>query len=264
MAQTQYNFDLPYTPPDFTRFIVRQTVEEVIRDRMNRVRESEGLAPDEIAHRVAMNDSYVLRFRVPEGDCLFEPGPGNCDVPLYSSPIEIKHSQIVLGSRIALLSSFAIEDGSLGVVLGGTLASLIENAEIVLGLGVSGPDFNRLSGVGQCVVEPADLEKDVAQVFVGFGQDRLEPQGFPELPDGLLRPAGQGERGAELRRRLAHAGFRGDYVLQVFLLVRLVSAVVPGLLFIAFGTERLRSFEVDHQKIFGRLLNRKVSGGFPF
>jgi len=41
-------FGIFYTPPDFTRFIVRQTVEEVTGDRMRRVRESEGLAPDEV------------------------------------------------------------------------------------------------------------------------------------------------------------------------------------------------------------------------
>jgi len=41
-------FGIFYTPPDFTRFIVRQTVEEVIRERIRSVRESEGLSLEEV------------------------------------------------------------------------------------------------------------------------------------------------------------------------------------------------------------------------
>src|SRR6516162_5848501 len=43
------------------------------------------------------------RFRIVEGDCLFEPNPGKVDVPLHSRSIEIKHSEIVHRLCIAKL-----------------------------------------------------------------------------------------------------------------------------------------------------------------
>lgn len=40
-------FGIYYTPPDFTRFIVRHTVAEVIAQRLDEVRRSQGLKPDQ-------------------------------------------------------------------------------------------------------------------------------------------------------------------------------------------------------------------------
>jgi hypothetical protein len=45
-----------------------------------------------------------LSFRAVEADCPFEPRPGKVDVPLHSTTIEIKHSEIVHRLGIAKTS----------------------------------------------------------------------------------------------------------------------------------------------------------------
>jgi glutamyl-tRNA synthetase len=50
----------------------RRKLAEARGDAFKYDRRCDRLAPDEIAHRVAMNDSYVLRFRVPEGETAWD------------------------------------------------------------------------------------------------------------------------------------------------------------------------------------------------
>ena len=80
-------------------------------------------------------------------------------------------------------------------------------AEIILGLGVAGFQFQRPLVLPDRLAEPALVLKGKSQIVVGFGKIRLQFQRPPVTGDRFGGPAQLRQRVAQVALRLGMAGF---------------------------------------------------------